>query len=77
LIAASTTNVTDSTQSCIRTSPAGFRNCGRNATKNTIPFGLSAVTRYVFAKSRQREPGAGGAAGSAEDYAARNSLIPR
>ena len=27
------------------TSAVGLRNCGRNATKNTMPLGFSAVTR--------------------------------
>jgi hypothetical protein len=52
-------------------------NCGRNATKKIIPFGFSAVTRYVFAKSRQRDP-AGAAAGTSAfaTTPARSSLMP-
>ena len=42
---AKTTKVVARIHNCGPTLALGFKNWGRNATKNTIPFGLSAVTR--------------------------------
>ena len=54
LMMAMHTNVAASTQSCKAMGPPGVVNCGRKATKNTMPLGLSAVTSQVLTNRHQR-----------------------
>src|SRR5262245_32222680 len=77
LTIANATKVAASTQSWVPTLPVGLMNCGRNATKNTMPLGFRAVTRYVFANNRRSEPGTTGDANADADVPVRRSLIPR
>jgi len=72
-----TTKVAARIHSWRATSAPGSMNCGRKATKNTMPFGFSAVTSQVFANSRQRERGAAGASAAVDEMPARSSRTPR
>ena len=52
-------------------------NCGKKAMKKTIPFGLSAVTRYVLVNNFKCEESGVGSAISVGEKPDLNNLIPR
>ena len=51
------TKVMERIHNCGPVDTDGLINCGRNATKNTIPFGFSAVTSQVVPNSFHLESG--------------------
>ena len=57
--------------------PPGVMNCGKKAMKKTMPFGLSAVTKYVLVNNFKWEESGAGSAISVGEKPARNNLIPR
>lgn len=55
----------------------GEMNCGEKAMKKTMPFGLSAVTKYVLANNFKRDESDAGSTMSVGDKPARNNWMPR
>ncbi|GEK48907.1 hypothetical protein HPA02_31900 [Bisbaumannia pacifica] len=74
---AKTTNVTESTHIWNIPLSLGVMNCGKKATKKTMLFGFSTVTKYVLANNLKCDESGVASGISVGEKPARSSLIPR